>query len=164
VGEPKCVSILGEPLVLYGAGANATLRNSEREMSPRPRQGAATAWAGEVWRGWPPPFVGGGLKGGLCPAPFMGERLRGAGQPPSQRSSGRSIRSELLASALRSKTSAIAHSPQGPARRLLALVRKCQRRPPQPVAVPQQEEPFPLPLPLPRRFPLRAATLSTNRP
>jgi len=111
------------------------------------------------------PLHGWGFEGGgALPCPLMGERLRGAGQPPSQRSSGRSIRSELLAYPLRSRTGAIAPSPQRPARRFLAAVRSSQRRPPQPVAVPQQEEPFPLPLPLPRRFPLRAATWSTNHP
>jgi hypothetical protein len=34
---------------------NATM-GSQRELSPRPRPGAATAWAGEAWRGRTTPF------------------------------------------------------------------------------------------------------------
>ncbi len=47
--------------------------------------------------------------GGALPCSLMAMRLRGAGQPPSQRSSGRSIRSELLTLVLRLRTGAVAH-------------------------------------------------------
>lgn len=68
---------------------------SERD-SPRPRSGAASVWAGVVWRGWFTPFMGGGAGGGgACPAP-SGESLRGAACPPLISKDERSIRSPSL--------------------------------------------------------------------